>query len=74
MVQSGACSCTTLLLLVALACGDGPTQPPAGPPAQIDVVSGAAFTGSVGTQLAIPLGVRVTDKDGRAVTGAIVRF
>jgi hypothetical protein len=73
MVQSGARARSALVLLLALACKDG-TAPPSGPPARIEVTSGASFSGSVGTLLGTPLAVRVVDKDGRVVSGVIVRF
>jgi hypothetical protein len=64
---------TVVALLAAAACSDG-TAPQAGPPARIEVTSGATFSGTVATALATPLAVRVVDAQGRGVRGAIVRF
>lgn len=75
MVQCGAIARPTLVVVLALvACSDGPTEPPAGPPTRLEVTSGAAFSGAVGTLLAAPLTVRVLDAQGRAVRGADVSF
>jgi hypothetical protein len=74
MVQSAGARSTLVLLLGLAACKDAPTEPPAGPPARIEVTAGASFSGLVGTLLASPLAVRVVDKDGRAVRGAVVKF
>lgn len=46
----------------------------AGPPSKIVVVSEAMFTGTVGTELAAPIVVRVADDQDRAVEGAVVQF
>ena len=64
---------TVVALLAAAACSDG-TAPQAGPPARIEVTSGATFAGTVATPLATPLAIRVVDEQGRAVQGAVVRF
>ena len=64
---------TVVALLAAAACSDG-TAPQAGPPARIEVTSGATFAGTVATALATPLAVRVVDEQGRVVHGAVVRF
>jgi hypothetical protein len=62
-------------LLVGLAaCGDGTGPPRAGPPSRIEVASGSAFAGSVGTQLVRSLAARVTDDRDRPVSGAVVKF
>jgi hypothetical protein len=75
MAQLGARACSTLALLLSIAaCNDGPTELASGPPAHLEVTSGGSFSGSVGTVLETPLAVRVVDKEGRAVNGAVVRF
>ncbi|MDQ3950350.1 MAG: Ig-like domain-containing protein, partial [Gemmatimonadota bacterium] len=75
MANLGARARSSLALLLGVAgCGDGPTVPRSGPPARIEVTSGANFSGSVGTVLETPLAVRVVDQQGRAVSGAFVRF
>ena len=61
------------MVLAAAACSDG-TAPEAGPPARLEIISGRAFAGTVATELATPLTVRVTDEQGRSVTGVTVRF
>jgi hypothetical protein len=75
MVQSGVRARSISVLLLGLAaCKDGTSPPQAGPPSRIEVVSGASFSGSVGTLVMAPLAVRVVDEQGRAVSGAVVRF
>jgi hypothetical protein len=75
MVQFGARARSTLAVLLGIAaCKDGPTEPQSGPPARIEVTAGGTFSGSVGTLLTTPLAVRIVDAQGRAVSGAIVRF
>jgi hypothetical protein len=64
-----------LLGLAALASCDSPSGPkPAGAPARLDIVLGDLQTAVVGTQLAAPLVVKVTDDRGRAVKGQTVVF
>lgn len=58
-------------------CDKSPTAPrqqQAGPPAQLEKVSGDQQQGVVGTRLAAPLVVRITDANGRPVAGQIVNF
>jgi len=54
------------------ACGGG--SEPAGPPANVTVLTPAALTGTVGIALAEPLQVRVTDASGRGVPRVGVLF
>ena len=62
---------------LAVACGDQPVEN-AGPElaalARMDVVAGDAQTAEVGSQLANPLVVRVSDALGRPVRNQIVNF
>jgi hypothetical protein len=75
MSRSGALARSTLVLPLALgACERSTEPPPSGPPARIEVTSGATFAGAVGTLLTTPLAVRVVDDNGRAVHGAVVTF
>ncbi|HEX6367741.1 MAG TPA: Ig-like domain-containing protein [Longimicrobium sp.] len=60
------------LFLAAAACENDPTT--AGPPAQLDVVSGNDQQGTVGQELAQPLVVKVVDEDGRPVRDQLVNF
>lgn len=67
---------TRALLLLGLAglsaCDNAPTE--AGPPAQLDVVSGNDQQAVVGQELAQPLVVKVVDEDGRPVRDQLVNF
>lgn len=67
---------TRTLLVLGLAglaaCDNGPTA--AGPPAQLDVVSGNDQQGTVGQELSQPLVVKVLDENGRPVRDQIVNF
>jgi hypothetical protein len=75
MAEIGARASLAIVLLLGIAaCKDGTSPPPAGPPARIEVTSGATFTGLVGTRLETPLAVRVTDDQGRSVKGVVVNF
>ncbi|HEX8726893.1 MAG TPA: Ig-like domain-containing protein [Gemmatimonadaceae bacterium] len=61
------------VLLILAACGStGPDRP--GPAALMYVVSGDAQAGTVATNLAQPLVVRVTDSQSRPVQGALVQW
>jgi hypothetical protein len=62
----------TVLLLEMAACGDA-SGPKARTPAKIDIVSGNAQAATeVGTRLALPLTVKVSDAQGAGVSGATV--
>ncbi len=56
------------------ACDDGPATPRVGPAAVLDIIGGDLQSGVVGTQLANPLVVRVTDADGQPVPGQVINF
>jgi|SRR5690242_20268843 len=63
------------LLACCAACVDTSVEiPPPGPPAAIQVVAGDEQIGTVGTELASPLVIRVVDASGRAVPNQAVRF
>ena len=63
------------LSLVLAACGgEGLTLPPDGEAANIEVMSGNGQSGRVGSTLAEPLVVKVTDTRDRPVAGATVAF
>jgi alpha-tubulin suppressor-like RCC1 family protein len=68
------------LLLVAAAlapgCGDETVEPLDinGPPEAIASAGGDAQTAPVGSELALPLSVRVTDEDGRAVPAVAIAW
>lgn len=70
----------TLGALAALAtiaaCGGGTSEPsnPAPTPGAVAIVSGNGQTGLVGTQLSLPLIVKVTSTAGAAISGATVNF
>jgi hypothetical protein len=64
---------TLLFLFVAAGC-DSPSTSKTPVPAAIAAVSGAVREGPVGAALPEPLVVRVTDADGRAVSGVAVQF
>lgn len=63
-------------MCLMLSCGkDSPvasTRP--GPPAELDLVSGDAQSGTVGEELTQPLVVKVLDAEGRAVEGQVINF
>jgi hypothetical protein len=64
-----------LLGVLAAASCDSPSGPtPAGPPARLDVVSGDLQAATVGTQLSVPLVVKVADDNGKPVKGQVVNF
>src|SRR5439155_6085485 len=63
-----------LPLLAASACGGGSTSPEQTGPAKIDAVSAATLTGVVGSTIATPLAVRVTNQKGAPVSAAAVTF
>ena len=70
-----------IAILVFTACGDSVQDPdvtpepePQAPPTQIVAISADSFSGVVGTQLAEPLRVRVTDAGGQGVSGVAVDF
>ena len=74
-------SLTTAALLaaslsaVAASCSGGDANAPENhPPASVSLVSGDAQQATVGTAVASPLVVKVTDADGQPVTGAAVVF
>ena len=63
--------------LVLAACGHTPDLGPgseSGPPAALELVSGAGQTGAVGDTLPVHLIVHVADSAGRPVPGAVVTF
>lgn len=69
----------SLVVMVAIAaCGGGGTEPsgtnPSTAPAAVVAVSGNGQSGLVGTQLSLPLVVKVTTSAGAAVAGANVNF
>lgn len=69
---STAAVVVSVFSLGLLGCGGGdPTEPdpPAVPRPSLSIVSGDGQTGTVGTALASPLQVRVTDQDGAALAG-----
>ena len=74
------CRAAVFLVLVGLssltACGSESTSKPtyAGPPAELDVVSGDAQHGTVGKELSSPVVVRVVDAQQRPVSGQTVNF
>jgi hypothetical protein len=62
------------LLVVIVSCNDPTATPIAGPPAAMLIVSGDSQTATVGTELAAPVVVKVTDTAGLPVTNQIVNF
>lgn len=66
------------LLTLALnltACGDSPSEPPdPGPPAALDVVSGAAQADTVTRELSDPVVVVVRDANGLPVPNVLINF
>lgn len=64
--------CSVALLAVVAACGG--SSEPVGPPAALTVLTAGPFTDTAGTALGAPLQVRVTDANGRGVSGVAVRF
>jgi hypothetical protein len=63
-----------LLAACATACGSDLTLPSDGAPAAIVPIAGDNQRAAVGSSLAQPLAVRVTDARGRPVAGAAVRY
>jgi len=63
-----------VVLLVGASCGDDPVAPEAVVPARVVVVSGGDQTQTVGTALAQPLRVRVTDASGTPAPGVTVSW
>jgi 5-hydroxyisourate hydrolase-like protein (transthyretin family) len=61
-------------VLLALACGDGSGPDQAGPPAEVEVLSGDHQQGTVGRELPQSLVLRVTDADGDPVPNQTARF
>jgi adhesin/invasin len=57
----------------ALSCKESPTEP-LGPPSTLTVVAGDQQTAEVGTELAEPLAVKVTDSEGTPIPGQLVNF
>jgi alpha-tubulin suppressor-like RCC1 family protein len=62
------------VVLLALSCDKTPTDLVPNPPAAMIIVSGNEQPGTVGTELAAPVVVRVTDAAGLPVKGQIVNF
>lgn len=62
-----------LALVLAAACGES-TGNRSGPPSKLVLVSDPMFTATVGTALAGPITVRVTDDQDRSVADAVVQF
>lgn len=62
------------LALVWLACSDSSGPPRVGPPATLTVVTGTPQAGASGEPLAVPLSVKVADRDARPVPNAVVSF
>ena len=66
---------TTLVALVATACGGGTSEPKGNAAAgKIAIVSGNGQVGFVGQTLSTPLSVKVTSSSGTPVPGATVTF
>ncbi|MDH5760953.1 MAG: Ig-like domain-containing protein, partial [Gemmatimonadota bacterium] len=63
-----------VVLLVGASCGDDPVAPDPVVPARVVVVSGGDQTQTVGTALAQPLRVRVTDASGTPAPGVTVSW
>ena len=61
-----------LVALTVLACSDSSGPDRAGPPDDIEIADGAAQTGAAGELLPDPVVAKVTDADGRPVSGARV--
>lgn len=64
----------TLLVSLALAGCHDSTSPHAGPPAAIQTTSQSSLSGTVGTAIAAPLTVHVTDAKGISVPNVAVTF
>ena len=58
---------------LALGCGDGPAEP-SGQLPDVQIVSGAGRTDTIGVVLPEPLRVRVIDASGRPAAGRVVHF
>ncbi|HEU0012876.1 MAG TPA: Ig-like domain-containing protein, partial [Longimicrobium sp.] len=67
-------ACLSLALLAGAAACEDPSGSKAGPPANLDVVSGNNQAGPAGAELPDPLVVKVTDERGRPVKGQLVNF
>jgi len=63
-----------MVLGTLFACGGEPTAPVPAVPTAITATSTATLSGTVGTVLATPITVRVTDADGEPVSGVAVDF
>lgn len=68
----GRAVAASLLATWLVACGGDGGSGPSATPASVRLQAGSAQTGTVGSALAIPLSVVVTDKSGGAVSGARV--
>jgi hypothetical protein len=66
--------CFPVLVASSISCGDStaPTRPPV--PAALEIVSGDAQEGTVGTELSDLLRVRALDAKGHAIEGQVVNF
>lgn len=65
------------LLAIMIGCASGddtPIGPEAGPPADLEIISGDGQSGTVGQVLADQIAVRITDASGRRVSGVVVSF
>ena len=60
--------------LSASGCDATPPELRPGPPAAVSIVDGQSQSGVAGTQLALPLRVRVTDSTGRSIPNWVVTF
>lgn len=63
-----------LVVVMLVSACTGSTEPRHGPASALVLVSNAMFTATVGTTLAEPVVVRVTDDQDRPVPGAVVQF
>jgi hypothetical protein len=63
-----------LVVLLAAACADGPTRPPAGTAATVEAISARNFIGGSGQALVDSVVVRVLDRDDAPLEGASVTF
>ncbi|HVZ78305.1 MAG TPA: Ig-like domain-containing protein [Gemmatimonadaceae bacterium] len=63
-----------LALALAAACSSSTESSHQGPPARLDVTSGDGQTATVGAAVATPLSVRVSDANGKPVSGVSVAW